>query len=779
MREKKSALLLGTAALAIATGWSVDAWAQRRAAEAFEEIIITAQKREESLQSVPIAVTALDAAAIEKSFARDIQDVENLAPNLIIDPILGNGTAAISIRGMQLNDVEKSFDPAVAVYVDGIYLANTTGALVNIWDAESVEVLRGPQGTLFGRNTIGGLLHVKRAKPTGELGGKLNVTYGRFEQFDAKGVLNLPSAGDKLAAKVAFAYMSGGGYFKNIVRNRDEGDTDFLMLSGAALWTPSDSFELHLIYDYIDDKTDTRPVTSLTSASELFCGVFGTGCGQPASNEKYHRTTRTTLKQDAFLETHAITANMKWQIADNHSLQSVIGWRTVDEDAIQEFDGVTAELFWTNRPQSSDQLSVELRWHGDWSERVKSVLGVYYWDSDYTLQQVTHFPAFFGTTTSDNIFKQDTKSYAVFGQVDAELIDNLTFSVGGRWIDEKKKACLSQFLTLANGTVIDGAKFGSQSAFSACDPANPLYVPSYVDPASGQTILQDGEDSWSEFTPRLNLTYAFDNGIVFVTYSEGFRSGGFNGRGTNAFTLGPYEPEKVKNWEFGTKTDWADNRLQVNATVFFTDYGNKQEDVVFPDPIAVTQTVVQNAASASINGVELELRAIPTTGLTLGLNVGYMDAKYDSWTVTGLDGNQVDKSDFKLRRAPKWTIGANGLYEHELGNGHFLVFSANYTWRDDYYITANTITTQNPNAGLNKSHGILDASINYEAEHWRLSVFGKNLTNEDYFLHVLDVGTNYVATSPTNATPVPVAGLWTFGTINPPRTWGVELEFKF
>jgi len=188
--------------------------AQRQISGQLEEVIVTAEKREQNLQDVPISVSAMNASMIEKTFSRDIVDIAGMSPNLTIDPILGNGTASISIRGMQLNDVEKSFDPAVAVYQDGIYLATTTGALLNVWDAERIEVLRGPQGTLFGRNTIGGLVHVIRSKPTGELGGKIAVTIAEDGQQDVKATVNFPEVAG-ISTKNTVMDISGGEYFTN------------------------------------------------------------------------------------------------------------------------------------------------------------------------------------------------------------------------------------------------------------------------------------------------------------------------------------------------------------------------------------------------------------------------------------------------------------------------------------------------------------------------------------------------------------------------------------
>ncbi|MEZ5459725.1 MAG: TonB-dependent receptor [Steroidobacteraceae bacterium] len=759
--------------------------APREATSALEEIIVTAQRREESAQDVPISLTALDANQIEKSYARDIQDVENLVPNLIIDPTLGNGTASISIRGFQLNDVEKSFDPAVAVYLDGVYLANTTGALLQMYDAEAVEVLRGPQGTLFGRNTIGGLLNIRRAAPTGEFGGKFALNFGRFNQLDARAVLNFDALADgKFAHKLSVVRQDGGGYFNNVTRGVREGDTDFTGVTWSALIKPSDNFDALLTLDYFDDTSPTRPVTSLTATGEAFCPPGLTagqlGCGRPKSDAVWHRSPTTSLDQAAFVETKAATLNMTWRLSDAHKLVSITGWRDVEDDALQEFDGVAAPVFWTQRPQTSTQFSQELRLESDWAGgRVKSVAGLYYFDNEYELNQQTFSPAFFGDPTlpmgiafSARNFSQDVEAQAAFAQIDWNVTDNLILSLGGRYSKEDKAARGTEFLQINGVGLVPQISYGD-------DPSRPAYVGTFVDPGTGQTLAATGVADFSKFTPRVNLTWKWDAGkLAYVTYSKGYRSGGFNGRASGPSTLGPYQPEEVETIEIGAKTQWLDNRLRFNAAIFDTDYQDKQEDVVFPDPIAVTVTLVQNAASASIRGAEFELLGIPTDGLTLGLNIGLLDAKYDSWSVPGFAGGTVDKSGFELRRAPEFTASFNAQYEQPLGNGNFLVYGLNYSFKDDYYVIANTV--QRPEAqdsGRVDAFGMLDASISYETESWSVSLWGKNLTEEDYFLHVLDVGTNYNAGA--NNAPVPVAGLWTFGTINPPRTYGVEFRFKF
>ncbi len=793
------------AAAVLCAGSSVPLQA-REVARQLEEIVVTAQKREENMQDVPLAVTALDAAALDRTFARDLLDITGKAPNLIVDPILGNGTAAISIRGMQLNDVEKSFDPAVAVYLDGVYLVNTTGALLQVWDAEAVEVLRGPQGTLFGRNTIGGLVHVRRAKPTGELGGRVSATVGSYDRLDFNGMINLPAMfNDTLKLKGTVMSRDGGGYFDNDVRGDQEGDTDFLGVTLSALWEPTDDLSFWLTYDYLRDDTPTRPVTSLTQDGEVFnnfCALSADLCGQPPSNADYHRNPTTTSKQDAYIDTDAVTLNASWALNDFHTLYAVFGWRDADEDAIQEFDGIGSraegfpldgDFFRTQRPQDMDQTSLELRWHGDWNDgRIRTVVGAYYLDSSYRLDQKTTSYAFFGppgapdtsVLSSQPQFEQDLESWAVFGQVDWDLTDNLTLSLGARYLEEEKEACGNQRLDLAGVGLTTTVSYGSTGS-SLCNPDDPFYTPNGQDPITGETFPVSGKQDWDELTPRVALTYSFDQGIVFASYTEGFRSGGFNGRATTATTLGPYEPEEVNSWEFGAKTQWLDNRLQVNATVFLTEYKQKQEDVVFPDPVAVTQTLVQNAADATLDGLELEVIAVPLDGLTLSATYGYLDASYDEWDVpdpflsTPDNVVNIDQSSFDLRRAPENTLALDGLYEMQLGNDSFLIFNLNYMWRDDYWVTARSNNSQPGQPGLNKSYGLLDASVSWEMNNFRVSLFGKNLTEEDYFLHVLDVGANVVAAGANDDTPVYVPGLWTFGTINNDALWGLEVDYRF
>ncbi len=793
--------------LVAAVALAADSMAQRTISDTLEETVVTAQKREENLQDVAISVSAMDAAAIEKSYARTIDEITGMSPNLIFNPILGNGTVGVSIRGVQHAEVEKSYDPAVAIYQDGIYLKSTSGALLNLWDAERIEVLRGPQGTLFGRNTIGGLMHVIRSKPTGEFGGKVVATIAEDSQEDIKALLNLPRMGD-LSVKISAMSIQGGGYFHNVTRNKREGDNDMTAVSIAALWEPSDNFDLRVIFDDVDDDTETRPLTCLTpsatgagpGAEELFAFAapdFLTGLSTDCSNKldiAHHYKSRTSEEQVASMDTEAWTVHANWQINDTHKLAFVFGDRDTDELAINEFDGTAADLFKTSRPTQELQTSFEFRLESDWAWGTSTV-GAFFWESEYTLSQNTNFFAFGNPNayTASPWYHQETENTAFFAQVDIDVTENLSVSLGGRYIDEEKEACLvvstNDPTGGTNGTWVDAdgvwktpieelaGGLGSGTFGEGCPSFGATPDPNY----------NDGRASWDKFTPRVGLTYNGEYGMVYLTYSEGFRSGGYNGRASNTGDIGPYDPESVESWEAGFKSSWMDNRLTLNGSIFEVDYENKQEDLVLPGAAGqATVTVVANAAKASITGLELEMAWMIAAGLSFRGNIGLLDASFDEYEISSVTG-VVDKSSMELRRAPDMTMGMGLLWEHELPNGAFLVSNLTYTWKDDYYISASSnIAKPNYNGGEERynpskveAFGLLDASINYETESWTISVFGKNLTDENYFMSFLDVSAQVVAAGPTDSSPTYLPGLWSFGTLNRPRYFGAEVRYKF
>jgi iron complex outermembrane receptor protein len=598
------------------------------------------------------------------------------------------------------------------------------------------------------------------------------------------------------------------------------------MMSVDALWAPTDNFDFRVIYDRIDDKTPTRPVVSLTTAGEAF-GGFGLGAVGKTSDALY--TTYTSQEQYAALRTDAITIHANWQVTDNHKLALVFGDRETDELARQEFDGVAADLFWTDRPTEENQTSYELRLESDWSDSLRSTVGVFYWDGDYTLQQNTALfnivnPLMGGAGkdsgnisiadryavnyTASPLYSQTVETTAVFGQVDWDLTEQLMVSVGGRWLDEEKNACmtvsgypvnpLQTILGLPPGSVANTDVAGYDKTL---DPypfltGGTLAAGSWGEncPSWASSVYDDsfdGSASFDDFTPRVGAQYSFDSGMAYVTYSEGFRSGGFNGRASAPDNTGPYDPESVKSWEAGAKFTMFDNRFQLNLAAFTVKYEDKQEDIVKPgEDGQATLTVVQNASSATMEGLEMDFTWVLTEGLSLRGNIGLLDASYDDFLTSSATGT-VDLSGVSLRRAPDMTAGLGMVFERQMAEGHWFVATVNYTWKDDYYISASadggdkTIPAALGGAGYvdNPSKvdafGLLDASINWETENFTISLFGKNLTDETYLMSFLDVGGNNVATSATDTTPVYAPGSWSFGTPNRPRYFGAEIQIKF
>ena len=515
---------------------------------------------------------------------------------------------------------------------------------------------------------------------------------------------------------------------------------------------------------------------------------------------------------------------MNWQFTDRHKLAVVFGDRETDETARQEFDGVAADLFWTSRPTEENQTSWEFRLESDWSDSLRSTFGYFWWDGDYTLQQNTgQFnivnPLLPGTSdgaptdnisyTASPLFNQSVESTAVFGQVDWDVTDRLMLSLGGRWLDEEKEACmtvagysvspLKTALGLPAGSVaytdVDGLDktlepypyllggniTPGQWGVGCPEWASSVYDNSFNDGTGGSF---NGAVSFDEFTPKASVQYSFDSGMAYVTYSEGFRSGGFNGRATAPNNTGPYDPESVKSWEAGTKLTLMDNRFQINLAAFSLKYDDKQETIVKPGQDGqATLTVVENASSAKIEGLEMDFKWILLEGLSLSGNVGLLDASYDDYVVPSATGI-VDQTSRALLRAPDMTAGLGVLFERQMGEGHWFVATLNYTWKDDYYISSTANLDHSPGGYIDNpskvdAFGILDASINWETDNWTISLFGKNLTDETYLMHFLDVGANVVATSATDSTPTYAPGAWAFGTPNRPRYFGAEVQLKF
>ena len=731
-----------------------------------EEIVVTARKQTESLQDVGIAVSAMSQTEIERTFARDLTDLASISPNLIIDDTGQGpgGVAAIFIRGIGVADVEKNFDPAVGVVVDGMFIGANAGSLLRSIDLASAEVLRGPQGTLFGRNTIGGLINVTRTQPTGELGGKLRAGVENYDTYYVDGVLNFGLT-DNLAGKVVVAKREQDeGYFDNATTGQDgRGKVDYQSYNLNMLWSVTDNLELEFTYQEEETDQDTPELINTAQDRHLFCNNTGQSPGNnvdygycspsmnsPVSGDRYvtlNQGLRSggptadrdnpllfSMESDAVplplqstFDTEMYSFEARWTLSDSYRIDYLFGHWESDETAFTNWDGVPELLYSTSRPGSYEQDSHELRLTYDAGGRLSFVGGVYYWESSYIAESNSWvgFPAPGLIIDIFQFTEQDTESRAVFFEGDYAVTDRLTLTVGGRYTKDEKK-------TRQEGN---------------------------VETISGE-FTSNPEEEWSEFTPRMGARYAFNDDVMaFFTYSKGYRSGGFNGRVNSVIEAREaFDPETVDNYELGIKSEWLDNRLRVNANIFFMEYEDKQEELQLPDSSGTGQkTVVTNASSATIQGIEFDVQAYVSDRLSLRANLGYLDTEYDNFQYTALDGSVVDLSSLEFRRAPDVTGTLDATYEWDMAGGTAWV-------RGSYHYIGGHFTNVTNSPELeNDGQSLVDASVNYAMNNGlTLSLFGRNLTDEDGYSHGYDV-----------------AGLWSYAAVRAPRTYGVELVYNF
>lgn len=730
-----------------------------------EEITVTARKREESMQDVGLAVSALSETEIQRQFARDIQDLANIAPNVIIDDTGQGpgGTAAIYIRGVGIADLEKNFDPAVGVSVDGVFIGSTAGALMRGIDIASVEVLRGPQGTLFGRNTVGGIINITRTQPTGELGGRFRAGMENYDTWYLDGLFNFALTDDIAVKLTAAKRDQGEGYYDNVTRRGDQGRSDYEQLGANILWNATDTLELE--YSYIRERLDqdTPPLVNATRPDQFFCIVYGYcspnnnttitgdrlgaagGGGEPPTAQPL--VTNVTLRDqlndnfmEAFFDTDTHIVEARWEINDALRFDYIFGRWESDEDSLQDWDGTPDLLYHTRRPGEWKQDSHELRLTWDDGGAFSMVGGLFFWDSEYESRMRSYigFLDIINAAPGDPAFTsliadipqttvQKTESMAAFFEADYRFTDKWTLTLGGRYTEDEKES----------------QQYGE--VFT-------------VDEAEGRT--RHPQEKWDEFTPKVGLRYAVDDNIMlYATYSRGYRAGGFNGRVASVVeAFEPYDPETIDNYELGIKSELLDRRLRLNATVFNMDYKDKQEELQLPSTETDTgqKTVVANPSTATIRGIELEVMAYVNENLSIRANLGYLDSEYDDFVFQDSEGSLVDFSSFEFRRAPEYTGTVDATYEWDVAGGSAWV-------RGSYRYIGEHFTNATNNQELkNDSQGLVDASINYSINNLQFSVFGRNLTDEDGYTHGYEV-----------------AGLWSYAATRPPRTYGLEVVYNF
>lgn len=694
-----------------------------------EEVITTARKIDESMQDVSIAVSAFSGDAIDALIMRDVREMEGLVPNLVIDAVaVAPAGASLYIRGVGTQEVERSFDPAVGVVVDGVPLSFVNGSMANTFDFATLEVLRGPQGTLFGRNTTGGVINITRTRPTGELGLKYEVTAGNDDRLDVKGVFNFP-LGEQFAGKLGYASQKDGGNRTNILTGDQVGDRDNQELNATLLWTPNEKFDA--LFTYVNYQDDNDGVGLQNRASLNTDNPVNPGPDTPCVAAGFCGDSGgdiSDFSQDFFepieFEWDSYSLNMNLDL-DLGTVTAILGHQETDEAVPTDFDATPLNFFHAWRFQDSEQDTAEIRFASSdaLSESFDFVAGLFWVKDEYNLDQKTSIAAFAGEAAAlfqDPYAFHEREAWAIFGEVHIDLTDRFMLTLGGRYTEEEKDYAGETFF---GGASIAGYVPGTADDFFIF--GQPIFVP--IDSAAGS-------EKWEEFTPKIGLDYRVnDDVLTYISYSEGFRSGGFNGRNQNLANIGPFDPEFVENWEIGMKGDFADNTIRLNLAAFYTDYQDKQEEIIEPDGFGGSNTVVRNASTAEMQGLEGELTWVANENFVLSANFGYLDASYDEFVADLVgDGVVTDNSNLELRRVPEWTGGISGNYSRQVGPG-FLGVYASYRYTDEYWVEV-----RNDPRGLLDSRGVVDAHISYEWEYGdnrsvKVTLFGRDITDEvDY-----------------------------------------------
>lgn len=751
---KRSAIAIAVAVVASGSTLPMIANAQNEQLR-LEEVVVTARKREESLQNVPAAVTSLT-QDLQRSTVRDIRDLEGLAPNLMVDAVMGvPGGAAISIRGVSYQETEKTLDPSIGMILDGVYLGSgNAGQVMDNFDIARLEILRGPQGTLFGKNTIGGVINIQRSLPTREWGGKVSATVASHGQEDLKGLLNMP-LGDNTGLKIFGSTLNSDGYVENLA-GKDVAGQDYTSYGFSILSQVTENFDIQFTYENTEDDTDAGAWQNFAPNDYLVCilpaaGGQTDGCTPDGSDAT---TTAQNDRNHSNMETDAFNMTMNWDVGAG-VITAITGYRDSDENTRSEFDASQAAFNAVTNNKSFKQFSQEIRFASQASDTFQYVAGLYYWDSELEQDYVSEDIAFYldlvgiygtgfanapaaipGVATvppgADQIAdqSQDTTSYAAFFQADWTFAENWTLNFGGRYTYEEKDYKASQ----QQVKMIDGQ-----------------YWTPYIGPNNGgapeKAYFPDDND-WSEFTPKLGIIYDInDDSMVYLSYAKGFKSGGFFGRLADYRIDTTYDPEYVDTYELGYKSSWLDNRAIFNATIFYSDFSDKQEEVI----VGAGNTTVQNAGSVDLAGVELEGQMQITAAWNVRTAIGYLDSEYDEFENDG-----VDVSYLNVRNAPEWTFSAGTTYALDVGDGEML-FNLNYRWTDDY-----DTNLLNSEIGKQESHENVDASIDYAfMDHYRISVYGRNLTDEE---------TRRV---------VDIPGLEAFGQTSMGDNYGIEFVAEF
>jgi len=707
-----------------------------------ESIVVTARKREENLQKVPVAVTVTSGAVLEDTGAADISVLQDYVPNLTVYAGRNQSTTLTAfMRGIGQADPLWGVDPGVGLYLDDVYVARPQGALLDVFDVERVEVLRGPQGTLYGKNTIGGAIKYVSRPPTDNLEAKLSLTGGSYGTQNVRALVSGPLVEGKLRGKVAFTSLQRDGYGENLFTGRDVSDKDTTAFRVALDWLPSDDVTVQLSADGTSDNAEPRGYQRLQP--NFFCPLFlGAAC--PPLDSRYD--TQSGLAPLNGTDSEGYSLTVTWDVNPEWRFKSITAYRESDSKNNIDFDTTPAPITDVIATYSDDQTSQEFQFVYAGGGKLNGVLGVYYFDGQAGGLVLNNFVnALFGSTNGTT----DTESWAVFGDGSYQLTDRLTLNAGLRYTNEEKR----------------GRAFNVGFTDGTFTTINAI-VADY-----------DKTETFTSVAPKIGLDYSFSDDVLgYITLSRGFKSGGFNVRAqATAFpsSAEPFDDEVLDVAEVGLKTILADRQLVFNTAAFYGDYSDIQvstftaydsngdgvDDAFFGDFL--------NAGSATMKGLEVELDWNPRSVQWFGIqgNLSYLSAEPDDFLDANGDGF-VDTQ--VITNAPEYTAGLRFKFDFPAFGG-LLTATLAGNYRDDSVLTnEGGADPRNPTRPLlpisQDAYSTLDFSIDWTSGsgQWGARINGYNLTDEEYL---------------TSGYNIPVLGVVT-GAYGAPATVTAGIEYR-
>ncbi|MEE4206251.1 MAG: TonB-dependent receptor [Erythrobacter sp.] len=697
-----------------------------------DTIIVTARRREERLLDVPVAVTAFSQQDLQNLQAVDLSGLNAVAPNLNL--VQGRGSAAsanIFIRGLGQPDALQTFDPAVGIYVDGVYLSRIQGALLNLFDVERIEVLRGPQGTLYGKNTTGGAISIVSRKPDlDEVKVAGSALYGSYDQIVLNGYVNVPIVSDRVALSLAGQWDKRDGIVTDPLTDRRYNDRDSLTFRGILRAQPTDRLEVLVSGDY---NRQRNALTLGYPTAPLFQTDFATGArllvpAEPYGEYDYEASTSFTGDEGQKLDHWGINLTANWELSDAITLTSITSWRKLDPDLFIDIDASQAELgdVFVGIDQRQFSQEVQLKWDTD---RFSGVFGLFYLNENIASRQEAFADDLFAFGGAPITFlrtiddEQNTKSYAAFGQATYDLTDRLSVTAGLRYTYEERT--YDRFTTTASSLpLLNGIEFSFPGSLPA--PFN-----------------DDNTADFDAWTPSLTLAFKpSEDSQIYASASRGFKSGGFNGRANSLADLTlvvdgvpqlvtTFEPETVWTYETGAKASFLDGRVYLAGNVFYSDFRNFQARV---GGGAVAVFPVLNAGRMSIWGAEFEAVVKPTREWTVRSNFGYLDAQYDEFNdgrrpptfSCNPTGNEVT---CEPAFAPPITFTLATDYRIPLGDAGSVTLGGDARFVDRHFLSVDN----RPNL-VEPGYWLTNAFIRFDDADQRFYVQGgvKNLFDELY-----------------------------------------------